>query len=549
MKRLRTKQPVVSEQRIDRKYWFILLCIIVLAAGLRLFRLGNVPLSLYWEEAAIGYDAYSIAQTGKDYHGNPYPLLAFPSFGDYKPSLYFYTVVPFTWLLGRSEVAVRLPSALAGIMTVFAVAEIGRLLWRGKYGLIAALLLAIQPWSIQVSRVGFETNLATMLLSFGVLCVLYSKTKMRWLLVSTALFGLSMYAYHSARIVAPLLGLVTVLVVLGPQTIRKNILLCVSSLFIGLLFLAPILVNLKNPVISMRAAETSIFSDPSVVEESNVLREQQSFSPISRVLYHRYTLFGQKILKQYLDNFSFSFLFVDGDENIRHGTQEFGLLYHWEAVTVLVGVYSLIKKKKKEFWVIVAWTMIAGIPVALTTLSPHTLRFLSAAPAFALLSGLGLIEIVEYIRGNKIVSNLTLLGVILSFTFSFAAYLHYYFRHYPIASSVDWQYGYKQLVTTLETDYKNRDRIYVTREQGRPSIYFLFYGSEDVNAVQDQDKTVAKDQQELLRVGRYMFGDFIPTEKGLLVASSPANKPDAAVERFSVSLPDGKQIWSVWERL
>src|SRR3989344_5582438 len=96
---------------------FGLVLIIGLAAVLRLVGLGSNPPSLYWEEAALGYDAYSLWRTGKDYHGNSFPLVAFPSFGDYKPSLYFYVAAPFVGTLGLSEMAVRLPSALAGLLS------------------------------------------------------------------------------------------------------------------------------------------------------------------------------------------------------------------------------------------------------------------------------------------------------------------------------------------------------------------------------------------------------------------------------------------------
>ena len=92
--------------------------IFVLAVFLRFYKLSSNPPSLYWEEAALGYDAYSILKTGKDFHGNKFPLVAFESFGDWKPSLYFYTLVPSIALFGLNEFAVRFPSAFFGSLTV-----------------------------------------------------------------------------------------------------------------------------------------------------------------------------------------------------------------------------------------------------------------------------------------------------------------------------------------------------------------------------------------------------------------------------------------------
>src|SRR3972149_7127291 len=139
-----------------------IVAVILLAAALRFFALGANPPSPYWEEAALGYDAYSILKTGKDFHGNSWPLVAFESFGDYKPSLYFYAAVPSIAVFGLNTFAVRFPSAFFGSLTVFLVFLLLKSMLPKKLSAVAplaALFLAISPWHILVSRVGFETNL------------------------------------------------------------------------------------------------------------------------------------------------------------------------------------------------------------------------------------------------------------------------------------------------------------------------------------------------------------------------------------------------------
>src|SRR5882672_5344130 len=71
-----------------------LLFILLLAAVLRLWQLGSVPPSPDWDEAALGYNAYSIMQTGKDEYGKFMPIVL-QSFDDYKPALYMYFIMPF----------------------------------------------------------------------------------------------------------------------------------------------------------------------------------------------------------------------------------------------------------------------------------------------------------------------------------------------------------------------------------------------------------------------------------------------------------------------
>src|SRR3989344_6180036 len=99
------------------KHKLFLLVIILLAAFLRFYNITEVPPGVNRDEASIGYTAYSLLTTGKDEYGRPFPL-SFESFGDWKLPLYIYTTVPFVKLFGLNELAVRLPSVLAGTLTV-----------------------------------------------------------------------------------------------------------------------------------------------------------------------------------------------------------------------------------------------------------------------------------------------------------------------------------------------------------------------------------------------------------------------------------------------
>lgn len=147
--------------------WILLIGIIVLAATLRLWQLGQVPPSPDWDEVALGYDAYSLIHTGKDEFGKFLPVVL-RSFDDYKPALYAYLTIPSILVFGLSVFAVRLPSAIFGILTVLAVFYLVSELfenykYKNQLSLISSFLLAISPWSIQFSRVGFESNVGTAL--------------------------------------------------------------------------------------------------------------------------------------------------------------------------------------------------------------------------------------------------------------------------------------------------------------------------------------------------------------------------------------------------
>src|SRR3989338_6879363 len=99
---------------------FLVIFIIILAAVLRLWGLDKFPAGLNADEAAIGYNDYSLLKTGLDEHGTPWPLV-FSSFDDYKPAGYFYLALPLVAVLGLNIWAVRLPSALLGVLSVYFV--------------------------------------------------------------------------------------------------------------------------------------------------------------------------------------------------------------------------------------------------------------------------------------------------------------------------------------------------------------------------------------------------------------------------------------------
>src|SRR5260221_8356949 len=144
---------------VSKNIWIFLTLILFLAAVLRLWQLGSIPPSPDWDEAALGYDAYSILHTGRDEYGKFLPVVL-RSFDDYKPAFYAYAVIPSEILFGVNTFAVRLPSAIFGILTVlttfFLVKELFR---KNSLALLSSFLMAISPWSIQFSRVGFESNL------------------------------------------------------------------------------------------------------------------------------------------------------------------------------------------------------------------------------------------------------------------------------------------------------------------------------------------------------------------------------------------------------
>jgi hypothetical protein len=547
----------------------LLIPILILGIAL-LVRFWKVATLLppYWEEVALGYDAFSISQTLKDHHGNFLPLVAFESFGDWKPSGYFYVASVFTKFLGLSVLAVRLPSVLAGVMIVLGV---GVLAWQiqksllpkiklGKYfPVLSMLVAAFNPWAIIFSRAAWEVNLATAFLLWGVISFFqflkqtsknFSK-QLIYLVGSVILLTASMYTYHATRMIAPLLALGLGLMWFNfkkpIQFLQKNLKLIVPAGILGLILVTPILLSLTNKNVTQRFAETSILSDPQVVTLSNQLRETQP-GIIGKLTSHRYVLGSRVLLENYLTHFNFNFLFVSGDTNPRHSTQFTGLFYLSDALFILLGIgliFANFKNKKLRF--LLYWLIIGIVPAALTKATPHALRILPTLPVWIILISLG-IDLIFRKFNKWHLSTLIIGGVYLG---HFLMFWNFYTQVYPQKYSSEWQYGYQQLMEFIGQDQFKNQTVYITREQGRPAMYYWFYNQTDPNLVQNTEQTTKKDQSEFLEFQNLKFVNSVNEVQNLpaIIATSeqhPSFEKYKNVDQLlKVDLPNGKNVWQV----
>ena len=128
-----------------RLYWGVLLAIVMLAAVVRVYDLDTLPPGLFCDEAALGYNAYSILKTGRDQNQELLPLSVW-SFGlSYKNPIFIYVATVPIAAFGLNEFSVRLTAALFGVLGVIAITVLGRLMLGDVGSLLAALLLALVP--------------------------------------------------------------------------------------------------------------------------------------------------------------------------------------------------------------------------------------------------------------------------------------------------------------------------------------------------------------------------------------------------------------------
>ena len=236
-------QPLLWQFMI-KKYNLLLVGIFALGLVLRLYQLGNYP-ALNADEAALGYNAYSLLETGKDEHGNSWPI-HFQSFNDYKPGLTVYLILPFVKLFGLNIWSVRIFPMFLSSLTILAIYYLVQELFSNRrFSLLSALFLSISPWHIHFSRGAWEVSIATFFMTFGMWSFLRARSSPKLYLLSVLVFAASLYTYHSARLVTPLLGLG--LLVFQYKNMLNDKAIIGLSIGLGIIVLTPLILDLMGP--------------------------------------------------------------------------------------------------------------------------------------------------------------------------------------------------------------------------------------------------------------------------------------------------------------
>ncbi|RJR25698.1 phospholipid carrier-dependent glycosyltransferase, partial [Candidatus Microgenomates bacterium] len=215
-----------------------LVLLVAFSLFLRLYKISSLPPSLNWDEVSHGFNAFSVLETGKDEWGQSFPLI-FRAYGDYKLPLYIYLTSLSIKFFGLNIFSVRLVSALAGTGLVLVSYLIALKITKSKsLSFFAAFLTAVSPWSLFVSRAGLEANLAAFLFALGVYFLInfLDKSDYKKLSYTAFFWGLSVYAYNSARVLVPLFVLFCLLLFIKTKVSFRHIKLGLIVLSIFLFF-------------------------------------------------------------------------------------------------------------------------------------------------------------------------------------------------------------------------------------------------------------------------------------------------------------------------
>lgn len=454
-------------------FWLI----VIVAIGIRVYRLGELPYGFHVDEAKLAWNAWSIWKTGADDWQNKFPMY-YNSFGDYRPTGIFYLIAPVLGILGRSVLAVRILPAMIGGLTVVAVYFLVRQIAdknKNYLALMAAGLLAINPWHINVSRATSEVIVSIFLAIWGLVFLVKTVKEKKWLwsLLAILFLGGSCFFYHTIRVLAPLMAGITVIYFW--KTIRKKN----NWLAIGIVVILGILtiffVTDKNA--RGRMNQVSVFKDLGVRYqlEKMPFEEGQNKVLVARIFHNKAVVYGRRFVEEYLSYINPSFLVNNNPKPERYMTSHMGLMTYAEVFILLVGLVVIARGNSS--WLLIALLLISPIVAAMTTEdAPNLHRAMLMVPFLVMIEAVGVWWLIEVTNKRRWIIGVCVLGWGLNWIY----YWHMYSVHTrlsPLAYSRNA--GETEMVDFVNKNSSTYNKVILPSFPDSPYPWLGFFGNYD----------------------------------------------------------------------
>lgn len=540
-----------------------LLLIVILACFLRFDNLSSIPNGFSDDEAAFGYNAYSILKTGTDEWGKLLPITSFQSFGDYKLPVYFYLTAASIFVFGLTEFATRFPTAIFGVLSVVATYFLVRKLFDEKTGLMAAFLLTISPFHIFVSRHALESAVPIFFNLLAALFFIKSFKDKKLILISMVFFAFNLYIYRSTWLFVPVY--LAALSILFREEAVKNFKNYAIGLALFAILATPIVLTAFSSSGTSRFRQIGITSEFNMIGLINDVNYQRGLCQesvpqlVCKFTYNKYFAVLTKYVSNYVSHFSPQLLFINGSQDGEQMLKGRGFLYFIELPFIIIAVVFLgARLKSKESRILLPWLLI--YPLASASAGFETPgRQAIAMPVWEILSAIGVIFFLKYISTFKQKSLEIVVVVLLSsvLIFEFGKYFIDYFIISSQISAQSFRYGYKQLFNFLKSQEANYDQFIISNklDQSHQYIFQLFFQKVDPSFYNNPSNVTRYFDQGgwvvVTRIGNYHYSPSVPDlnkfpPKSLLVVSKgEINNPIAPI--YKINYPNGENVFEIYD--
>ncbi len=548
---------------IFNKNFIFITIIIILSFFLRFINLNTIPNGLSDDEAAFGYNAFSIIKTRHDEWGKYLPITTFKSFGDYKLPLYFYLTAVPVWVFGLNEFAVRFPTAIFGVFSVVATYFLVKKLFDEKTGLLAAFLLAISPFHIFVSRHALESAVPIFFIITGTIFFIKSFKDKRMIYLSLFFFAFSLYIYRSTWIFVPIY--LAALVILFKHELAKNLKNTILAIAIFAILATPIIIISISTSGSSRLRQIGITSEFNMIGLVNDINYQRGICQerlpqmLCKSIYNKYFAVGTKYISNYVSHYSPQLLFISGSFNGEQMMSGRGFLYFIELPFIIIALLVLGKNYKKlESKILLPWLLIYPLASASAGFETPGRQAISM-PIWQILAAVGFFIFYNYITKLKLTFLKSAIIAIFSLIliYQFGKFTIDYFIIYPQNSGKNFRYGYKKLFTYLKSQEQNYDKIVISNKIDQSHQYILQLFFQQVNPSDFLNPTYVdryfdnKGWVVVTRIGKYNYVSSAPGLENLslntLIVVNYGEINTNVKPIYQINYPDGEKEFDIFK--
>lgn len=521
-----------SFQNFCNKYYWIIIafcCLITILLHAKNF--GFPPLNS--DEVSMGYNAFSIAETGKDEYGYNFPS-RFKTFGEFKLPFSIYTMAVFIKVLGLSEFSTRLPFMLVGIFSPVLFFFLAKKLFSNTaIGILAAIFATFSPW-IQIMARHAHDNLFIFVFTILALILfinLLNKVTLRTIIFLTIITGLVLFTSHVGKVLALYFTLTLITILIYKKTSKIEVTKYSFIFLIPILFF--IVTEIQNP--TTRVSNLLFINNAGFTLGIEEMRREHN----SRLLHNKGTQAVIELTNRYLTYFSPEFLVINGDENSRFGFKGISPITPVTYVLVLAGIYFLFKNNEKYRYLIISLLLISPFSASLSWQEHSLTRAFVMIIPLLLLAAYGGYHLVDSMKKVQIKWLVVLIFIGGYSFFNFYSW-DFYFNHYPKRRIVmnSWQSGYRELNQYIAQHYNSTKQFYITKELGQPYIYTLFYLKFSPEKYQQQAQLSELDEYgfgQVEQFDKFTFTFKKPTEeKNVVYIGFPHDLKDAGISENDV---------------
>jgi len=419
-------------------HWCVLSIILVCTMLLRIGLLDRIPPGITGDELVYVITASSVRFFGTDLSGTWYPFSVFAFHyppGQLQAELPYFILLPFISLLPVDLFSIRLSGALFGTITVLLMYLLGRRLFSEQVGIWAAIITALNPWMLFISRTAYEVNFSVPLYLTGMVLLLSLN---RWKkLLSLIFFLFGFYAYVGTKIIMLPLLLATCIYLLYeqrnnnvPQT-KYVLATAISGSIAYLILAAGIVLAPLN-----RTGELLTPFHPSLSGMVDMLRAGSLVLPFQSLVINKVTVFTGIIATKLFETTSPLYLFNQGDAFM--DIWRSGLLYWSDAALLLIGIVLLARTQMKVGLFIFSAVLIGLAPRLLhSTMTPQFTPHISLVfPFIFLVIAYGVAQLLQHLRSYR----LRIIGVVMILAvlgYQCMSFLNIYLGAYPMRAPVD----------------------------------------------------------------------------------------------------------------